>query len=75
MSRHKSKVDDLGGDPQRPKRLTAFPDLIAPFVVGMFQRMCLPLNHAFHSVEGWEVDEGMTAVTQKKFQYAVQTCA
>ena len=60
---HKCKVDDLGRDPQRPQRLAAVPDLIAPLVVCVLQRVGLPFYQALDCVEGGEIHEGVTAWT------------
>lgn len=65
MPRHKGKVDDLTGDPKSPERFAAVPDLIAPFVVGMLQRMGLLLNYALDRIERWEVYEGVAAAHNK----------
>lgn len=61
MAGHKSKVDELPRNPQRPQSFAAVPDLVTPFVVGMLQRVWLPLHQALDCVERREVYERMTA--------------
>ena len=63
VARYKCKVDDLCRDPQHPQSLAAVPDLVAPFVVGVLQRVGLPFYQALDCVEGGEIHEGVTART------------
>ena len=68
---HEGKVDDLRGYPDRPQRLAAVPDRVAPLVPGVQEGLRLALYQALAREEGGEVDEGVAAASQGAFRCAV----